>query len=102
MRPEVGRERLLVVISDVSTMKTNGARNAIATAISTLWFATRDQQSLPAYARRAGAGGRSSARRRRAARHRGTAWCTHLRELRTITSVTANDTTSSSIAIADA
>ena len=25
-----------VVISDVSTMKTNGARNAIATAISTL------------------------------------------------------------------
>ena len=81
-------------------MKTNGARNAIATAISTLCFAIEiSSRFRRTAARRAptddrGRPGRSG--------HRGTAWCTHLRELSTITSVTANDTISSSIAIADA
>ena len=43
-----------VVISDVSTMKTNGARNAIATAINTLWFAIEISSRF----RRTAAGGR--------------------------------------------
>src|SRR5258708_35735316 len=53
---------------------------------------THVRRQATTYEGRGGSGGR----------HRGTAWCTHLRELRTMTSVTANETTSSSIAIADA
>ena len=73
----------------------------MARAISTLWL--RDCERGSAAGARA-AGAAPGERRASAARdrHRGTAWCTHLRELRTITSVTANETTSSSIAIADA
>ena len=90
------------VISAVSVMKTNGARNAIAAAISTLWFATPSRNLR----RRTAAGGRRRTNGARGRcgrrRHCGTAWCTHLRELRTITSVTANETPSRSTAIADA
>ena len=35
-----GESDCLAVISEVSTMKTNGSRNMSATAIATLWFAT--------------------------------------------------------------
>ena len=83
-------------------MKTNGSRKAIASAIRRLWFATairnccrRTALGRPPADERRGCGGADGA-------HRGTAWCTHLRELSTITSVTANETASSTIAIADA
>ena len=83
-------------------MKTNGARNAIASAIRMLWFATAIRNRCRRTRLRRAAADERSGAAVPTARHRGTAWCTHLRELSTITSVTANETTSSSIAIADA
>ena len=90
MRPEVGRERLLGRHQrrehDEDERREERDRDGDQHAV----IRDRDQQSLPAYrGRRAptddrGRPGRSG--------HRGTAWCTHLRELSTITSVTANDT----------
>ena len=93
------------VISDVRIMKTNGARKMIAPAISRLWSATAIRKRR----RRTSAGGfrRTIASvvgaSMNGAAHRPPAWkCTKRFELSTIASTTANETASSSIAIAEA
>ena len=92
------------VISDVSVMKTNGSEERDRERDQ--HRVGRDQvEQAPAPRTPRRRGGRRAASAGAvvaAARHRGTAWCTQRREFRTITSVTANETASSSIASADA